>query len=143
MKGYPDWFTPKLISIIMASLFFTGLLLAPTTLQFRLQFDVPWRLNSESKILTAALHSFFSLVTIALVGALSSIHMRQEWKRDKNRLSGIILLSVLLFLTLTGLGIYYFGDDLLSSVSSVSHLVVGIIVLVIYVWHLSWSRFNK
>ena len=143
MKGYPSWFTPRLISIILAILFVTGLLLAPTTLQIRLQLDFPWRLNSDYKVFTAALHSFLSLITIAMVGALSSIHMRQEWKREKNRLSGILLLGTLFFLTLTGLGIYYFGNDFLSSISSVSHLVAGIIVFLIYIWHFSWNRFNK
>lgn len=143
MKGYPSWFTPKLISIIMALLFLTGLLLAPTTLVLRMQLEFPWRLNSDYKVFTAALHAFFSLITIAVIGALSSIHMRQEWKREKNRLSGIILLSILFFLTLTGLGIYYFGNDSLSTISSVSHLAAGIVVFVIYVWHLSWSRLNK
>lgn len=140
MRGYPKWFSPSFISFFLGVLFLSGLLLTPTTLEMKLEWSVPWRLGSDSKLFVAATHAFFSLAALVIVGALSSVHMRQEWKAGKNRSSGVTLLATFAFLCISGLGIYYFGNELLSVISSVSHLVVGILFLLVYVWHIFWFK---
>lgn len=140
MKGYPKWFSANLITTILAILFLTGLLLAPTTLVVRLEKEIPWRLSTNSHVVAAALHVFFGFVALAVVGALSSIHMRKEWNRKRNRVSGMSLVGLFIFLSLSGLGIYYFGNETLSLLSSVSHLVVGVLIAAVYVWHLAYKK---
>ncbi|MDG0818179.1 hypothetical protein [Bdellovibrio svalbardensis] len=140
MKGYPKWFSVKFISICLGVLFLTGLLLTPTTLEVRLDKTVPWRLSADSRVAVAGIHTLLALISIAIVGALSSIHMRKEWNRKRNRVSGISLVAVFVFLALSGLGIYYFGNETLSVLASVSHLTVGILILFIYIWHLLYKK---
>lgn len=142
MKGYPKWFSANLITTILVVLFLTGLLLTPTTLVVRLEKEVPWRLSADSRVVVAGIHLLLALVALAIVGALSSIHMRKEWNRKRNRASGITLVGIFVFLSLTGVGIYYFGNETLSLLSSVSHLVVGLLIAAIYVWHLSYKKKN-
>ena len=124
----------------MGVLFVTGLLLAPTTLNLKLDVETPWRLEADRRIQVAALHAFFAFGSLVVLGALSSIHMRQEWRRGNNRASGLILVAIFGFLTLTGLGIYYFGDEGLSAFSSLSHLAVGVFIALIYLWHILWFK---
>lgn len=140
MKGYPKWFTANFISTCAGILFLTGILLAPTTLQVRLDRTLPWRLEADSRVVVVALHALVSFIAIAIVGALSTIHMRREWHHKRNRVSGITLVSIFVFLSLSGLGIYYFGNETLSLFSSMSHMIVGILILGFYVWHLMYKK---
>lgn len=135
MKGYPKWFTKYFIAAVIFSLFATGVLLTPTTLELRFQWKTLWRLNEENRILIAAMHVIIGFLTCSLMGALWSIHMRHEWRRKKNRLSGIILVSAITLLMLSGVGIYYFGNEKLVLLTSGSHLFIGITIFGIYIWH--------
>ncbi|MGE5086215.1 MAG: hypothetical protein ACM3MG_07935 [Bacillota bacterium] len=140
MKGYPKWFSANLITTILAILFLTGLLLTPTTLVVRLEKEVPWRLTADSRVVVAGIHALLALISLAIVGALSSIHMRKEWNRKRNRLSGMSLVGIFIFLSLSGLGIYYFGNETFSVFSSVRHLIVGLLISAVYVWHLAYKK---
>lgn len=91
MKGYPKWFSRRFITLLMSILFLSGLFLIPTTLENQLEIQVPWRLEPSSRILVAGTHALFAFIAIALLGALWSIHMRTEWKRGTNRVSGLSL----------------------------------------------------
>ncbi|MBO9667034.1 MAG: hypothetical protein J7501_09495 [Bdellovibrio sp.] len=142
MKGYPKWFSAKFITTTLAVLFLTGLLLTPTTLAVRLEKEVPWRLTADSRVVVAFLHALLAFIALGIVGALSSIHMRKEWNRKRNRASGATLVATFVFLCLSGLGIYYFGNETLSLYSSISHLIVGILIAAIYVWHLAYKKPN-
>ena len=135
MKGYPKWFSAGMITVLMSFLILTGYLLAPTTLELRLQWSMPWRLTADDRIWMAALHALGAMIIFSLMGALWSLHMRQEWRRKKSRWSGTGMVVCLILLGLTGLGIYYFGNEKLSNFSSLSHLVLGIVVSLIYGAH--------
>lgn len=112
----------------------------PTTLQVRLDKTLPWRLSADSRVVVAGIHALLALISLAIVGALSSIHMRKEWNRKRNRVSGMTLVITFVFLSLSGLGIYYFGNETLSLLSSISHSGVGILVLGLYIWHLIYKK---
>lgn len=143
MKGYPKWFSSTLVSSVLGLLFLTGLILAPTTLQLRLEWDVPWRLHEGYRIAVSALHAFSSILTLVLVGALASIHMRQGWVKRQRRLTGVIMITSLTLLSLTGLGIYYLGSEKLAFVSGVSHLVVGVLLFFVATLHILTKRMNS
>jgi hypothetical protein len=135
MKGYPRWFTWRFVSLILLSVFVTGLLLVTMTLELELGLEVPWRLSGTSRIAVTASHAFASAISLVLFGALTVIHMRQGWRKRLRRKSGVSLSVSFGLLFLTSLGIYYLGDETMSSVARLSHTAFGILVLPIYIWH--------
>ncbi len=140
MKGYPKWFSVKMITILMSLLTVTGYFLAPTTLELKLQWTMPWRLSVEHRTLMAAAHAMMALVIFSLMGSLWTLHMRQEWRRGQSRLTGVGMVISLVLLGLTGVGIYYFGNEKMSQFSSLSHLVLGIWLSVVYIGHVYFRK---
>ena len=134
MKGYPKWFYLMLCSVLVA-LFATGTLLAPTILDLKLEWDMPWRLASDQRIGVAALHTLLSFLTLTLIGALWSVHMRSGWKRRSNHHSGLGLIVVMLLLLITGIGIFYLGDEDNAMIASLGHMAIGGMLPVIFSYH--------
>jgi len=127
MKGYPRFFSP-LLWVTLASLLITGLFLAPGVLVMRLEWDVTWRLSSGMRTWIAAAHASFAFVVLSMFGALAAVHMRAGFRRQRNRTTGLLLLSAFVVLALTALGIYYLGDEKFGVWASTVHLVVGLLV---------------
>ena len=123
-SGYPRVFYPTPV-ITQSALLLTALLLIPTLFTFRLDMDSPIAVSGDLRLGSAALHTFFGMATLLITGALTSIHMRAGWVRRENRISGSVLLICLTGLSLSALGIYYFGDEQLSLWSSLAHLLLG------------------
>ncbi len=134
MGGYPRWF-PWVLICLLAGLFISGGLLLPTLLDMRLEWDVIWRLGGSQRIAVAALHVGLGFILLAALGALAVIHMRLGWRRRQNRFSGALLPVLIMGLTLTGLGIFYFGDDDLSLLASVSHTAIGLTLELMFIQH--------
>ncbi len=139
IKGYPGHFY-SILMLTIAALFITGCLLVPTTLNLKLEWDVPWRLSSEQHIGMAAAHATLSLLMAAIIGALWSIHMRAGWRRRKNHHSGLSLLIIMVLLGISAMGIYYFGDEQSSMLSSVTHMLMGIAIPVLLLVHVIHGR---
>lgn len=139
IKGYPGHFY-SILMLTIAALFITGCLLVPTTLNLKLEWDVPWRLSSEQHIGMAAAHATLSLLMAAIIGALWSIHMRAGWRRRKNHHSGLSLLIIMVLLGVSAMGIYYFGDEQSSMLSSVTHMLMGIAIPVLLLFHVIYGR---
>lgn len=131
------------VSAVFAILFVTGCLLTPSMLEFRLQWDVIWRLAGDGRILAVAAHVLAGFAMLALLGVLWVLHMRSGWKMNRNRASGALFLAVWAVLTVTGVGILYFGGETASIGSSVVHTGLGLLVpafLVVHVWRGLRSR---
>ena len=116
-------------------LFISGCLLAPTTLDFRLQYDMPWRLSGDARIMTVSLHVFVSFLIVMALGAIWHLHMRIGLRKGKNVYSGLFLVGSLLVLTLTGVGVLYFGNERMSVFSSLSHLAAGLLLMALFIYH--------
>jgi cation transport ATPase len=142
LKGYPKQFYTILMLIITA-LFVTGCLLLPTTLNLKLEWDVPWRLSSDQHINMAAAHAILSLLMVGIIGALWSIHMRMGWKRRRNYLTGFSLLVIMVLLGVTAIGIYYLGGEQASVFSSVGHAVMGVAIPFVLAIHIAIARGHK
>lgn len=142
LAGYPKWFTVGGVTFFMVLLFLSGIILAPTTLTQRLDWEVPWHLPGGARVVMAAIHLAASLVFMQLLGALWTVHMRVGWRKQLRRLSGGTIVAITVLLMVTTLGIYYSGDDTVSSVSALSHMGLGILLLAAYFWHLL-TRANK
>jgi len=134
LSGYPRWFYAALM-ITVAALTGSGLLLIPNMLELRLDMDAPLHIAGSLRLTSAATHSFTAFLTIGLVGALATVHMRAGWHRRQNRVSGIALVALFFFLLASAVGIYYFGDMDLSRWSSLSHSIVGLVLVLLFGWH--------
>ncbi|HYZ73040.1 MAG TPA: hypothetical protein VE641_08165, partial [Chthoniobacterales bacterium] len=84
-------------------------------------------LSSDNPVpsLMMKLHGAAAMAALVLLGALIH-HIRRGWTAKKNRVSGSILLAVILFLVITGYGLYYSGDEQLRSLVSRSHTWIGL-----------------
>lgn len=137
MKQYPKWFLPSLLALLTL-VTLSGLGLAPTTLAIRAELDVPWRLGGGDRLWVAALHSTCAFALAAFVGALWSVHMRSGWRRRRQRVSGTMLGSSLVLLTLTAVGVYYIGDDRIAAAVAMVHLSLGLFAAPVFALH--WLR---
>lgn len=135
MKTYPTWF-PGFIITTMTTLFLTGLLLTPTTLDMRLEWDMPWRLTSEQRLYTVAAHVLFSYVMLCLFGAIWRIHILVGMKLKQKLVSGFSLTGIMIILAITGVGIFYLGNDTASVVASVTHLLLGTLIIFFFLFHI-------
>lgn len=134
MKGYPRWFESTLIGT-SAALYVSGLLLAPTTLEMRSTWALGWRLEAASRIAAAAAHATLALAFMLLLGALWSIHMRAGWKRRQQRVSGLLLGIALLVLSASAVGVYYLADETMANFAGLSHLAIGVVLIVPFAYH--------
>lgn len=141
MKGYPKSFRPMLYGVSLATLV-TGLLLVPTFLDMRLEWDVPWRLEFSMRLPVVAAHALVAFWLLMLFGATWTVHIRHGWRIRGNLVSGFTLVGGMLLLAVTGVGIYYFGDEDLSLLSSAAHTLAGIIAPLFLFYHISVGKFR-
>ncbi len=70
-------------------------------------------------------------------GAIAVLHVREGWRRRRNRLSGTIVVVTLGVLVITAFGLYYLGSDVLRDIASNLHLVAGLILPLFMVVHVA------
>lgn len=142
MTGYPRGFQ-KLFWWIAGLVLATGLFLVPGVLEMKLDLSVPWRLDGDQRLWVAAAHLVVTLALVAVVGALWSVHMLRGWRMKRNRLSGVLMVSLLTVLALSAVGIYYFGDEIASKWASLIHTGLGLIIGVVVWLHVLIGRAPK
>ena len=139
MKGYPRAFAGVLYTTLLA-LLVSGLLLAPTTLDLRFELSMPWRLAGSDRVLTAALHVGMSYLLLMLFGAVTQLHVRMGLRRRSNRFAGWSLISLLLVLSVSGVAVFYLGDETAMRYATGTHLLVGTLLPLILVIHVLVGR---
>ncbi|HLD09322.1 MAG TPA: hypothetical protein VJB68_04690 [Methylophilaceae bacterium] len=138
MRGYPKWFYRFLVaSFVLLTL--SGLLLIPNALDMRLEWDMPWRLAGSQQLTIVAIHAILAFLIVSQMGALWSVHMRIGWRHHKNIKTGLSLVAILLALILTGIGIYYLGDEW-SVPASAAHILIGLILPCLFGYHIVMGR---
>jgi lysylphosphatidylglycerol synthetase-like protein (DUF2156 family) len=85
------------------------------------------------------LHGGAAVVSLILFGALIN-HVRKGWKSRKNRTSGLTLILAILFLVVTGYGLYYAGDEQLRTLISQWHSWVGLGIVLLLPAHVLIGR---
>lgn len=128
MTGYPKWFMYSLIAALIG-LLATGVLLTPTSLDLRLEWDVPWRLAADSRQFTVAAHSVTAFAVIFAIGALWPVHMRAGWRTKRNHITGVGLGVLMGGLFISSIGVLYAGSEIGSLLSVAGHLVLGYLLL--------------
>ena len=133
MNGYPKGFFPLLMATTVL-IFVSGLLLIPSFLSFRMQFDhawVDWLMtlpitHGALRVTITSLHVFLGWAMIWFIGSLWTIHMRTHWRRNENRASGLSFMVFWIILILSGLAIFYVSHEDLSQFSSLLHVLLGL-----------------
>lgn len=103
--------------VVLAVLGFSGL--AWSLLHDVLQWG--WMLT-ERRLLIA--HGVAAAVTLVAIGALLPLHIRLAFHVKRNLKSGFTALGLAAFLVVTGLALYYGGEDWRDGVKW-SHIIVG------------------
>jgi heme A synthase len=134
MKAYPRWFYVLLLLGLLL-LAVTGILLVPNSLSMRFELDIAWALDGSRRLLSAALHTTASFLILFIVGALFPIHMRAGIRAKKNLRSGLTLVACFLVLSMTGIGLFYFGGEQLLIGTAFLHMLAGGLLLLLFALH--------
>ena len=84
------------------------------------------------------IHGTLAYAFTILAAMLVPVHMRLGWSSGKNRTSGVLLISVGLFLVVTGIGLYYSTAEQVRSFVDLAHWLVGISLPILLAIH--WMR---
>jgi hypothetical protein len=83
------------------------------------------------------MHGAAAAAATWLFGLLWLVHIRRGWHARKNRRSGGTMVALMVGLCVTGLGLYYCGDETARAWISSAHWIAGLIAglwLPIHIW---------
>ena len=86
------------------------------------------------------LHGLMGFAMLVAVGSVLPIHARRAWHLHKNRSTGFLMQTVLLWLSLTGYALYYFATDANAAWLPLLHWVVGLALPCMLVLHIQRGR---
>ena len=124
-------FTEFFVYLVFGILLVTGI----AWMVFQARLDEGNHVSS----LMLKLHGGAAMVSLILLGALIN-HVRKGWKSRKNRTSGLTLILAILFLVVTGYGLYYAGDEQLRTLISQWHSWVGLGIVLLLPAHVLIGR---
>ncbi len=86
------------------------------------------------------LHGAAAMAALVIFGILLPLHVQHGWKANRNRVTGAVMLGILVVLVLSGYALYYAGNEHLRSLSILVHDAVGLAFPLILVWHIVRGR---
>lgn len=86
------------------------------------------------EIWSLRLHGLAAFATLWLLGLLWPIHVLPAW-RARRRASGIVVAGVFVVLVASGWWLYYGGGDEVRTAVTLVHWIVGLALLLPYLWH--------
>jgi len=81
------------------------------------------------------LHGAAAMAFLVVFGTLFSVHIRGAWRLRRNRVTGVVMLSLASLLVVSGYGLYYSGEETLRQWTSVVHWIIGLAALPAFVAH--------
>jgi hypothetical protein len=91
--------------------------------------------GAAARVWLIALHGISAMLFLLLLGAVAVLHVRESWRRSRNRSSGTVVATAMAILVITALGLYYLGSDLWRGWTSDVHLLIGVAVPVLLAIH--------
>ncbi|HWI77300.1 MAG TPA: hypothetical protein VNS53_09500 [Sphingomicrobium sp.] len=88
---------------------------------------LPWLLSG---------HGVLAYTFLVVASMLLPVHTRLGWNAERNRKSGLLLLSTGAFLAASGLGLYYLSAEALRALTATAHWLIGVglpVVLLVHV----------
>lgn len=86
------------------------------------------------------LHGLAAMTALIIFGSLLLGHIRRAWQHHQNRISGGSMVALMVWLTLTGYALYYFGGEQSRPIISAAHWIIGIAALPLLVLHIVSGR---
>lgn len=86
------------------------------------------------------LHGAAAMVALFFVGSLLNLHIRRALKAGRNLLTGWAMIATLLFLVVTGYGLYYLAGEADRPLWSLLHWAVGLGAALLFVLHVVIGR---
>lgn len=86
------------------------------------------------------LHGAAAMVALLVVGSLLPWHAWRAWQVGRNRMTGAVMVLVLLAMALTGWALYYVGGEEWRPVIALLHWIPGLLGLPALVWHVTAAR---
>jgi len=88
-------------------------------------------------------HGIGAYAFAILAAMLVPVHIRLGWRASRNRLSGIAMVSVSLFLATSGLALYYSTGEGFRSAVSLAHWVVGLGLALLLAVHIMRGKGSR
>jgi heme A synthase len=85
-------------------------------------------------------HGGGAMATLLLLGALMPVHAYQAWRRRKNRVSGMVMLTLNAVLVVTSFGLYYIASETVRPWMSNIHIAGGFCLPFLFVLHIALGR---
>lgn len=85
-------------------------------------------------------HGFAAFGFIALLGSLLSTHIPRAWQAGRNRKNGGFFLGAVIVLSISGIALYYLGDEQWRDRTAFLHLWLGVASPALLVWHIRAGR---
>ncbi|HEU4709801.1 MAG TPA: hypothetical protein VFS17_10845 [Methylophilaceae bacterium] len=85
--------------------------------------------------LSLKLHGAAMMYALFTAGAMMPGHAHLHWRNQRNRLPGVLMLTALGLLVLTGWLLYYVATEETHGLIGTIHWVIGLVLLGILVWH--------
>ncbi|HZQ73788.1 MAG TPA: hypothetical protein VFB08_12810 [Burkholderiales bacterium] len=127
----------RLAASLRWSLYGTGLaLLASGAAWLYVRYGIPEDSRPRG-VLTVSMriHGAAAMAALALIGAVTALHVKAAWIERRNIASGVALAAALLALTITGYLLYYVGDEAARALASAAHWLLGIGAPLALWWH--------
>jgi len=122
-------------------LYLTGLLLLATGAAWAVLHYVPdWlrideRRAVEINAVLLKVHGAAAMASLVLLGMMLVEHVGAGWRGERNKTSGIAILALVAVLVVTGYLLYYAGGEELRQAASLLHLVAGVVLPLVIVFH--------
>ncbi len=86
------------------------------------------------------LHGLMAFAMLVAIGSVLPIHARRAWHLKKNRITGLAMKGVFLWMALTGYALYYFVSDANEAWLPQLHWVAGLSLPLFLVVHIIRGR---
>jgi hypothetical protein len=86
------------------------------------------------------LHGLFAFAALVVVGSVLPVHAHGAWRKRKNRPTGVIMKSWVLWLAATGYALYYFSSEANEVWLPLLHWVVGLALPLMLWTHIRRGR---
>lgn len=89
------------------------------------------------------LHGLFAFATLVAVGSVLPVHARGAWQKNKNRATGVLMKSWVLWLAATGYALYYFSSEANEAWLPLLHWVAGLSMPLLLWTHIRRGRARR
>lgn len=136
----PSKLSKKLLYPSLFALTFTGVtwLIGHYFLEIQGEFGPE---KHPLEIWSLRLHGLSSLFVLLFTGMLLEHHIVSHFKQRRRLATGISLISLSIFLALSGYMLYYLSDDSWRLFFSFSHWIIGLITILFFLLHLFLKKY--